>query len=308
MIDTVRIGLDCEIHSFGKAPRQGVNTIDEGSGLRVNRRGKSITAVEVSLPRLLFKDNKRLITGQRQIDKALDKVRRMLLQVAKPPINGIRFTRVDLVWHFLTQSPFEFLLAHRLCRHPEAQTEILEHRTGGGALDQIAWKGDRIRIQMYDKRSSVPGRKVVRVEAQLRGKRLEGKLAEGQPLERLEFWRCYKCFRTLITKFMPKITPSIRSRIAKRSRATFDKDELLYFAEKMGVDVIGYAVSRDAHYKTVKRLREKLAAYAFQELKIDWEKLLPAHRLPPIYHADILCSPTIFKFQRKIGRFTFALP
>lgn len=139
----------------GQAPNgfqyQRHTFVHESSGLRLMLQGspkvgkRQKFTVEVSLSRLLFGDNARLITSQPQLDRALRQAHALVSQVAgqpkikfagqTAPYSGISFKRVDLCWQIKGRM-HDFILAHRDMKHPEIHSlpEIYGQET-------IRWAG-----------------------------------------------------------------------------------------------------------------------------------------------------------------------
>jgi hypothetical protein len=67
--------------------------------LRVTSREGTVTSVEVSLPRVRFGTNGRLITSQVVLDEALEITDNAISEVATVPV-GREFSRIDLCWQF----------------------------------------------------------------------------------------------------------------------------------------------------------------------------------------------------------------
>lgn len=72
--------------------------IDKETGLRASGDENEIRFVEVSLPRLLYGTNAKLIKSQTDINNALWLVRRKLNEIGVRQTADFYFTRVDLVW------------------------------------------------------------------------------------------------------------------------------------------------------------------------------------------------------------------
>jgi len=149
--------------------RRGKYTLDNNSALRAGANGTHFTWFEVSLPRLLFGDNCRLIDSQAQIDQAFARADKIISEWARPAEGPRRFTRVDLVWHFRANPPQDFLFAHQSCIHPEVKKSFIvirNHHT----VNTIEWRGLAMRIKMYvkEKKHAKLPRQIVRVEIELR--------------------------------------------------------------------------------------------------------------------------------------------
>ena len=142
MVDTVRYEQEWKMRD---TPRFGRLLLDPKSALRAGANGTHFTWFEVSLPRLLFGDNYRLIDSQAQIDEAFHRADKIISQWAKPTKKTRRFTRVDLVWHFKANPPQEFLFAHQACNHPEVKKSVRVTRNNY-TVNTVEWAGHAMRI------------------------------------------------------------------------------------------------------------------------------------------------------------------
>ena len=100
---------------------------------------------EVSLPRVLFGHNGKLLSSQSDIGRALHKVYALLDLFTGPALSQREFTRVDLVWQF-KGNPSDFALAHCDCLHPMIRRPAIDYRNNG-----LRWEGSHLNILMYDK-------------------------------------------------------------------------------------------------------------------------------------------------------------
>ena len=292
MIDTVRFEQERKFRN-GRI-HHGLLTLDRKSNLRVDCKGDRIKAVEVSLPKLLFGTNSKLISTQQELDNALQQVDLLLEEFVEPATHPRIFKRVDLVWHFEARSPQNFFFAHQHCNHPEIKKCVAVYRNHH-VVTGVEWQGDRMKIKMYDKTNrevSLP-RQVVRVEIELRGEKLKNKLENGRIVDSLTLKDCYECYRATLRKFRPKKVLIISS-----------KDEALFYAELKGLKVFEQ-LNKTVCKKTISRRRSEIQKYLLNHFKIDWDKLLPKAHLPIKFDAGALKIPTKFKFVEKSQRFRF---
>jgi hypothetical protein len=290
MVDTVRFKVDCAIRPGKLRKTNGIWEIPQKKVVKaVLKRGR-VVAVEVSLPTLLFGTNGTLIENQRQLDRALAETETALQTIAGPSKVQRSFTRVDLAWHFLSAPPENFFLAHQFTNHSYAQTKMFVYRDFHRLITGVRWEGNQLVIHMYDKTlpKTPTAQQIVRVEIQLRGKRLKKFMANGRPVKGLNLTDCYRVFRSILLKFRPKPVPQIKS-----------KDEALCYAEKKRVPVFRLLANSGLSNKQIGRLRNIFTTYFFREFKVDWQKLLPQAKLPPVHNADKLRSPVKYKFRGK---------
>jgi len=272
MIDTVRFWQPHELRKNWKKSHRGMIVLDRPAKFRAHCTGYGeFDWFEVSLPRLLFGTNRKLITSQRQITNALDKADQIIRQVAKPSSHIRRFSRVDLVWHFYG-SPAKFFFAHREADHPEIDKRMSAHRNKRRQTG-ITWAGERMRINMYDKtdrRRSFP-LWIVRVEVQLHTAKLREKFQDN-PVSALSFCKCYQIYRSVVIKFHPHPVPKIHS-----------KDEALFLADQAGVPVMQH-LNRTLSERSMQTMRKKRTNFILQSSRIDWRRLLPTKPVTPPFN------------------------
>lgn len=250
---------------------------DRESGLRAEGDDHEIHYVEVSLPRLLHGTNAKLIKSQAEIDEALRRLRMKLNEIGIRQTADYWFSRVDLVWQFRVD-PDAFICAHKNCRHKKIRKDQ-GHYTG----QSLYWRGSELMIRMYDKTLEMtkkPG-SIVRVEAQLRSRRLRKELAGGaEQVTRLDFGKCYQAYRSLMLGFCPAAMP-------KASRWV----ELLAIGQRADWQWDGVSMfdiwARGKSTKTLRRIQRELAAIRTEVHGIDWSVLLPADHLPPVVEIEV---------------------
>jgi hypothetical protein len=251
---------------------------EQSANSKICPEQEQIVEVEVSLPKLLFLGkNEKLIDTQDQITEALTKADQIVDRYCKPTSNPKEFTRVDLVWHFLSSPPARFFIAHQNCTHQEMRTRVFAFYEKN-RLSGIEWQGGKtMHLKMYDKTNwgLLFPKQVVRVEIQLKWDRLRKKFNGNKqvPVYNLDIDKCYQQYRSVVLKLHPKNVPKIAGR-----------DKAICHAEFKGVrviDLIGHRLSNEQ----IKLLRKKAAAYSLNEFKIDWNALLPKNSLPPKHDA-----------------------
>ena len=256
--------------------RAGFTLEHRPTGLRAKGSGTTIEWVEASLPRLLYGHNGRLITCQHDIDRAMRMVSRLLKQVGEQ-LTALRyFTRVDLVWQF-QGDPAAFMAAHRNCKHRSIRKEA-----GSFNHNSLWWHGSEMRVSMYDKVLEQTGKAgdVVRVEVQLRGKRLKKELAEDDGrVTSLDFDTCYRAYRRILLGFSPASLPKAGSMA-----------QMLALAERHDWTANGVSAfdlwAREKSAKQISRVRKQMATLRPEVHQIDWEALLPVNSLPSVVEAN----------------------
>src|SRR5258708_6513913 len=98
MLDTVRVTGEWPL----KTSQQGGRLITFGCiKLRFARCGAFLTSAEVSLPKLLFGHNGRVLKDQSELSAALKKFANELSRVAEVPLlDDLQPWRIDLAWNF----------------------------------------------------------------------------------------------------------------------------------------------------------------------------------------------------------------
>lgn len=257
--------------------REGFKYEHRSTGLRATGDENEIKWIEVSLPRLLFGHNGRLITSQKEIDLAMRMVSRLLKEIGVQQTALRYFTRVDLVWQF-QGDPAAFIAAHRNCKHRSIRKEA-----GSFDNNSLFWQGSQMRVSMYDKVLEQTAKRgdVVRVEVQLRGKRLKSELSDDEysNVTGLSFHDCYQAYRRILLGFRPAGLPKVGT-VA----------ELLALADRHGWTANGVRAfdlwARGKSAKQISRVRQQMDALRPEVHQIDWNKLLPVNSPPPIVEAD----------------------
>ncbi len=170
-------------------------------GLRVwqNRAGTELTAVECSLPKLLFGNNGRLLENQPQIEAALTKLREIICKVADvPEVEQWEVWRADLVWNYALPAK-RLIAAHYGATIPGIRNAPNLLR-GGKELTFTAAKS-RLEVVFYDKgRQMSDTREVLRVEVRLCGDQRK-KFLPNQ--EWKDFFALYRVYREILVSISP---------------------------------------------------------------------------------------------------------
>lgn len=242
------------------------------SGLCATGNETEVRNIQVSLPKLLHGSNGVLIKTADELETALCRTSQTLRQIGLPTTFGRTwFSRVDLVWHF-PGNPQDFFLAHEKVRHPRVRKATVRYDG-----QSISWRGCNFAILMYDKSLEQNKRSgdVVRVEVQLRGKRLRDcfGIEDGQ-LTELDFDECYSVYRKILLGFEPAALPQAEGRVAELA---------------MGA-IAGWKFNGVSHFdiwargknpRVVRSMRAKIGKLVLEDSNIKWSELLPEAGPPP---------------------------
>ncbi len=222
-----------------------------------------------SLSRLFHGNNGKLIKSQAELDAALDLIQQKAGQICNAIFGNFHFTRVDMVWQFQGDFAADFILAHRTAKHPRIHSSpsFYESRS-------MAWKGSEMRVNIYDKtleRHKYSG-DIVRVEIQLKGRRLQEELGHGARVTKLDFNTCYSAYRRILLGFVPSPITRVSS-IA----------QFLAIGEREGWNSGGVSAfdlyARGLGSRQVRRLqRATWPPVARSVFNIDWSQLLLGER------------------------------
>ncbi|MGN6555913.1 MAG: hypothetical protein ACTHLW_19570 [Verrucomicrobiota bacterium] len=263
------------------------------SGLRFQYFGKGKANIQVSLPRLLFGKNAKLISNQEELDAAFRHVDDLIEEIALPPFTSEReFSRIDLAWQ-VKGNIKDFIFAHRALTHPEIHKKpwIWQDET-------ILWAGKEMSICFYDKTMQTeeePGA-FVRIEIRLKNDKLKKEF--GKSLKNLNFLKSYQIFRRKLIQFAPNPIPQISKQPTK--------NEIFILAENYKWMVGPHESAFEFLTKNYSepRRKQKLKLVKATRLKahrIDWGKELPLgkpNRLIKQDHADFSIKPFYFRFKR----------
>ena len=220
MIDTVKFLFDCPVKMPSSSSdvwkrKRGVNLPEEGnpvpwftlqhneSDLRIFGHGDYAESVEVSLPKLLYGTNGKLLRAG-DIDSALNQCLDITATVVEEP-SFDRLSRLDLVHHFEGYL-FESIESLRGLKHRRIRRKGVEFFDTG-----LEWPGKELRVRLYDKQAEQgfgPGM-IQRLEFQMRGKALPTHLwssSEGFDVE-----GCYSHYKALCGGFSYRSVPRLSS-------------------------------------------------------------------------------------------------
>lgn len=262
---------------------------ETGSGLRIGGSDFMAEWVEVSLPRLLFGHNGRVIENQDQVNDALSLVRQRLTywcDYGRRNFDAWHFTRVDLVQQF-RGSPGVWCAAFSETTHPMVRRKAREFFGRG-----LSWDGSETQIRLYDKmleasKNKVQDGDVVRFEVQLRGEALRKRLAteidkwtDRKIVTRLDFARCYSEYRKILLHFQP----------VRVARPPFSKEGLIAFCHHHGFKVDGVPfltlIRPVMSRRSWCRIQRAIKEFRPEFTRIDLAALLPASSPTPVHVTD----------------------
>jgi hypothetical protein len=255
-----------EIGEYGVVERETRIFKHRDTGLRAIGDDVEVKKVEVSLPRVLHGSNGRLIKDASELDNALCRTLRIVRQLGIPTtLERYWFNRVDLVWHFKGRLA-DFVKAHWHLRHKRVRKQ-----TGHYDGQSLYWPGNGFRVRMYDKElemNGTPG-EVVRVEVQLRGKRLYQLFGvESGQLTILDFAKCYEVYRNIVLEFQPAPLADVKGIL-----------EILAICERNGWNENGVGMldlwARNKNPRYARHVRAKVGKIVLQRSTINWAELLP---------------------------------
>lgn len=250
--------------------QQSFSCDDDATGYHAHGQSSEYKHHRASLPRLLHGSNGKLIKTQSELDAGLSLLLQKAGELGEPSTPDFHFTRVDLVWQFVGDTAV-YIQAHREARHPRIRRDPTRYESRSLALE-----GSEMRITMYDKMRELykHNGNIVRVEIQLKGKRLKEELGNGNLVTELDFGRCYQAYRRIMMGFTTEKVPRAGT-IA----------ELLAIGEHEGWKSGGATqfeiYSNRLGVRQVMRIREAMSAFRPVVFDIDWAEILPPDGPPP---------------------------
>ncbi len=255
-------------------PVETVIFTNTDTGMRLLGQGSLqagvVNTVEVSLPRLLFGTNGRVISDQRQLDESICLLRKEASAILgeDASLTEDHLTRVDLVWQF-RRDPAEMVEDLRKSRHPQIKKG---NRVYEG--ESVNFPGKERFLRVYDKTREQKGRRgdVTRVELQLRGKALQAALGNGDQkvmIGDLNWFRCYHAYREFLMKFEPIRKPVLTKFIALL--AWMVKEDAKGNDGQLVFDL--WANGKSPRY--VQQTRNRIAKFNFQYKDWTFGELLP---------------------------------
>ncbi len=230
----------------------------------------------VSLPRALFGCNSRVIASQNAINRAVSRVSDILDEITHPPASQPVYTRLDLVWQ-VKGDIRQFILAYKHALTPFVHTGAAVYTDSS-----LRWEGTGFLLQMYDKILQVaksPG-KIVRIEAQLRGKRLVSLM--GKRIKHLDFKDLYAKYREILLSLNQTPVPKLHT-----------LSHILAFCERNGIDAVSFW-SIGKNPAVVRRKKKEIAAIQIEYLRLDMAALFPVF-VPPkpiqLFHPKVRKNP-----------------
>ena len=241
MIDTIRFTISARLRPQYNAPDAlpidwratacGALASDRSSqrlkihcdhlGLRIFGCQSCFTSVEVSLPRIIWGHNGRLIKSDKEFGNALAWLQYLLGTILLPSLpndgfipgftartTGCHYTRVDVVWQFPACDGV--LAALRYARHAKIRSDPSVFKGRGVSL-----KGTFLEILAYDKVRQMHLMKAIthevhRVEIRLRGKALDDvyRYADGRGYTRLDYDWCQEMLRRVANETHAPLPPA----------------------------------------------------------------------------------------------------
>ncbi len=270
MLDTIAIRADWPLRNHRPDGRN--IQLSNTSPVRVGVKAIRLVWAEVSLPKLLFGHNGRLLETQAQLDAALARLHDDLNGFAEvPEIAAWQVWRVDIAWNFdLIAAPI--VLAHAALRVPGIHRGADLFDGGQG----VSWHDakSRFMVKLYDKalEMHVPG-SILRAEISLRGRQLARRLDAG---EFQNHGALYQVYRIIITSLpvLQKSTTSANWQAALGAEP---------------VEIRQRFLARLAHKPkgTFRRYRRMVeAAAAKLPESFSWANILPAGTPPPAVNCE----------------------
>lgn len=185
--------------------------VHTNSKLRLLFDDRTGWSVEVSLPRVLFGDNERILKSQRDIDEALQKLDSLIRSATTFYAGCEEFRRVDLCWSIPGNGIRAWIEVLWMLSPREFGGKVIIYRG-----ESITWESKRdgrhkkpaLRLLMYDKKFEKTGRYrdgAIRVELQLQGNAAAAFVAQGgkggKKTSPLDFKRCYTHLREVLLRF-----------------------------------------------------------------------------------------------------------
>lgn len=258
--------------------------VHDPSDLKIDSFPNGLT-FQVSLPRILFGSNRRLIKSDAEIARAYKKAD-ALTALAAITTSPRTYKRIDLAWQF-EDDIAKYVRTFRLLRHPRVLKKKLRwYRTS------LLWPGTSIAVKIYGKceeqcaKAKLSSRenkilqkgKVVRFEVELKNKKDILHVLSGKSLP--DFENCRKMFCIQFFKFFRlgmkrKLTPMQKMIFAL---ATSKKWRDLIPA-KVALDSLGPKARRKA--------QDVIAPYMLRRHGID---LYTMFKQIPVTHRKWLCD------------------
>lgn len=246
----------------------------------------SIHACEVSLPRLLHRNNSFLLQSQADIDRALHRLQVALFDVTtsrSSPLASAVFSRVDLALNLQLQGLVrEFLQVMAQVPHRHGRSHTAYSREG---LTFGKRKSPMI-TTFYDKEFQMERRpgSILRIEIRLRASKLKELLGPDDSTypSSLCFDRCYAAFRTEMRKFSgPRIsvcTPSSKKEFVAQAIHLLDTHGIRFPDGRSPLQVLEAVCGSPA---TVQGYRRTVNALNLHSWNFDFPSEFPEAWPPP---------------------------
>jgi len=235
------------------------------TGLRLIGDSKYCSAVEVSLPRLIFPTNGHLIKTAEELNRARARIIEIASEICDlDPTQENRVYRLDLVLN-LPISPVTLFRVYRHFTPKRLHVDPIVYPGSG-----LFWKGSMLKCRLYDKHLHItrkPGN-VARLEWELLPRFMQMNCPEHLDFQKLDLEKCYATYRSLSLGFKPKKILSkslIPDLLALAEREDFRPNGISFWDH--------FANSR--HPKRVKQMMRQVIGRHLAFEDIDLEKLLP---------------------------------
>lgn len=267
MIDTLAIRADWLLRLARPDCRRA--KISNTSPVKVSVKAGRLVWAEVSLPKLLFSHNGRVLACQAEIDSALDRFAVELGRFADTPDwRCWQPWRVDMSWNFDLPAR-DYTLAHFFTPIPGIRNTPGTYDCGHG----LSWKGSHSRfiVRLYNKsrEQHEPG-DVLRAEVSLCAKQLERRMVGDWH----DFNALYHCFRNIMVSIPP---------IAKPLKARGWQEAVGSLSPEIRLQILANL----AHLpeRTFRRHASRVNA-APLPASFSWSDLLPADNPPPVVNCE----------------------
>ena len=259
---------------------------DPQTGLFLKGSTVSRPWIQVSLPRLQYGNNFRILRCQEEIDLALGSLTGTLEGIFEE-VPEMEFTRVDLGLQFWAPCASALSALHG-APHPEVRSEPTRYEVKSDA-HSLRFQGRELVIAGYDKIGQMTKKRgateireayghmageVLRLEFQLRGKKLTRVLSNDDSYPtRLRFDESYEAYRKLALGFDRVSVQSFSSRMELMANAfAVMENSGITMADGRGpMSHLAEIVSS----ATMRRYRKAVRKYRLELQGIDWEQLLP---------------------------------
>jgi hypothetical protein len=286
MIDTIRVRLEgrdwkevpsgwkgsfskkhiCDmVSSEGNQDSTNAMFEHEESGLRVGGTLELPKWAEVSLPRLVYGTNGKLLREE-DSKASMGALRDLVSTVVRDPVL-LDASRLDLVGQF-SGDLRQWNSALRRVPHKQVRRPGLEFFDSG-----LVWPGKYLHVRLYDKgleQTRKPS-SVVRLEFQTRSSLIPSSVCSAGLLD---YAAAYQAYRKLCMGFAPRMVPKIQGLV-----------DLLSWCEKCRFSNDGMTPTElylaGLSLRHQRRIRAAVADAKLRYFRINWDELVPPSGNPP---------------------------